>query len=135
MNLLWAPGQSGATREILQNLTEREKFRLFLPPLAIVISSLAVQIFLTIALNVAPPPAMVVAALMILTLFAAVRKSQRRMMLRTRHARLCGFTSSDVAPIGTWSREDWITFIKLTAVALALAAAGMFAGAALYIWY
>ena len=130
MNLLWAPGQGEATREICRHLSGKEKARLYFLAFLFGLCSFAVPcLFMLSVLGFGPLfgpfygfPAGPGFALLLLSFLALgawfIIRLQRRLLLSTRFARSNGITMADITAGRPLSRGDYVIVGGTTMLAL-----------------
>lgn len=134
MNILWAPGQSDATKDICRHLTQREKVSLFALSVLFGVCAFVLAVgLLGLATGAGPLQGYLKGfgfpLLFCLTagLFVIIGL-QRRVLLRTKTAKEKGYGPSDITARGPLNGRDNLILIGVAGVAMVIAlAAALFA--------
>lgn len=130
MNIIWAPGQSDASKEIIIHLTGRERASLiglnflfglcaFAIPLIIMGSTLGIGPF-QVGLGVMAVP---LVGFLVFGIWMNVTL-QRRILLGTQIAKERGFTVADISARHTPSRREYLAVGVIASLAVIISAAG-----------
>lgn len=130
MNIMWAPGQSDATRDIIRHLNGREKSRLAGLNILLAFCAFAIPLIL-MGSTMGIGPVQVQLGVMVLPVLGVLALGlwlsvtlQWRLLLGTQVAKDRGFTRADLKVRHSFSRGEYLAVGGIAALAVIVGVAG-----------